>query len=123
MALTYSSAGGDGVLGRGFSLTGASAITRCPKNLEQDGEIRGVRYDAGDALCLDAKRLVRVGEEPGRVEYRTLPDVMVKVIGHDPDEEGTPRSFEVFTPSGLAIEYGTSDGTSWRAMHGSAPAR
>ncbi|HZF47547.1 MAG TPA: SpvB/TcaC N-terminal domain-containing protein, partial [Polyangiaceae bacterium] len=111
LALAFSSAGGDGVLGRGFSLTGTSAINRCPTNLSRDGEIREVRYDASDPLCLDAKRLVRVGEEPGRVEYRTVPDSMVKVIGHDPDEGGTPRSFEVFTPSGLVMAYGTSDGT------------
>jgi len=111
LALTYSSAGGDGVLGRGFSLTGLSMVTRCPTNLSRDREIREVRYDAGDALCLDAKRLVRVGEEPGRVEYRTVPDARIKVIGHEPDEGGTPRSFEVFMPSGLAIAYGTSEGT------------
>jgi len=111
LALAYSSAGGDGVLGRGFSLTSLSMVTRCPTTLSRDGEIREVRYDTSDPLCLDAKRLVRVGEEPGRVEYRTSPDSMVKVIGHDPDEGGTPRSFEVFTPSGLVIAYGTSDGT------------
>jgi hypothetical protein len=111
LALAYSSAGGDGVLGRGFSLTGPSAITRCPSTLVRDGEIRGVRYDADDKLCLDGKPLIPVGKEPGLVEYRALPDAFVKVLGHDPDEGGTPRSFEVFTPSGLVIEYGTSDGT------------
>ncbi len=47
-ALTYNSAGGDGVLGMGFSLSGFSVITHCPKNLAQDGEIKGVRYDPFD---------------------------------------------------------------------------
>jgi hypothetical protein len=46
LALTYTSTGDDGVLGVGFSLAGLSAITRCPSTLAQDGEIRGVRYDA-----------------------------------------------------------------------------
>jgi RHS repeat-associated protein len=118
IALTYSSSGGDGVLGRGFSITGSSAITRCPKNLTQDGEIRGVRYDAGDKLCLDGKPLVEVGNAPGRIEYRTVPDTFVKVLGRDPDEDGTPRSFEVLTTKGLLIEYGTSEGTRPRGPGG-----
>jgi hypothetical protein len=42
----YSSADGDGALGVGFSITGLSAITRCPSSLAQDAEIREVRYDA-----------------------------------------------------------------------------
>jgi RHS repeat-associated protein len=118
MALTYSSAGGDGVLGRGFSITGSSAITRCPKNLTQDGEIRGVRYDVGDKLCLDGKPLVAVVTGPDLIEYRTVPDALVKVIGHDPDEKGTPRSFEALTPKGLVIEYGTTEGTRPRGPGG-----
>jgi len=52
-----------------------------------------------------------VGTEPGRIDYRTELDTFVKLIGHDPAGEGTPRSSEVFTPNGLVIEYGTSDGT------------
>ena len=53
LALTSTSSTGDGVLGAGFSLAGLSAITRCPSNVAQDGDIRDVRYDADDKLCLD----------------------------------------------------------------------
>jgi hypothetical protein len=112
LALTYDSAAGDGVLGAGFSLAGLSAITRCPSNLAQDGEIRDVRYDAANKLCLDGKRLVPVGEQPGIIEYRTFPDTHTKVIGHSPPEGGSPAdalSFEAFLRSGLVIEYGTGD--------------
>ncbi|HZF47194.1 MAG TPA: SpvB/TcaC N-terminal domain-containing protein, partial [Polyangiaceae bacterium] len=118
MALAYSSHGGDGLVGRGFSITGSSLITRCPSDLARDGEIRGVRYDAGDKLCLDSKRLVVVGEESGRIEYRTVPDTHVKVLGHDPDDEGMPRWFEAFLPSGLVVEYGTTEGTRPRGPKG-----
>ena len=58
--LTYNSAGGDGLLGMGFSVSGFSVVTHCPKNLAQDGEIKGVSYgelDPSDAFCLDGKRL------------------------------------------------------------------
>src|SRR3954471_8663023 len=112
LSLTYDSAGGDGVLGVGFSLGGLSAITRCPSNLASDGEIRGVRYDAADKLCLDGRRLIQVGQEPGIIEYRTLPDTFVKVIGHYPSGRDAPEgalSFEAHMPSGLVIEYGNND--------------
>jgi hypothetical protein len=112
LAVTYDSAAGDGVLGVGFSLAGLSAITRCPSNLAQDGEIRDVRYDSADKICLDGKRLVVVGQAPGTIEYRTFPDTFVKVIGHYPPEGGSPAdalSFEAFMPSGLVLEYGNSE--------------
>ncbi|MEZ4297511.1 MAG: SpvB/TcaC N-terminal domain-containing protein [Polyangiaceae bacterium] len=82
MALQYDSAAGDGVLGQGFSITGLSAITRCPKNLPQDSEIQSVEYAEGDKLCLDGKPLVAVlSGDAGKREYRTLPDTFVKVVG------------------------------------------
>jgi RHS repeat-associated protein len=118
ITLAFNSAGGDGVLGHGFSITGSSAVTRCPKNLTQDGEIRGVRYDADDKLCLDGKPLVAVVTGPDLIEYRTVPDTLVRVLGRDPEEDGTPRSFEALTPKGLVIEYGTSEGTRPRGPGG-----
>jgi len=101
LSLTYDSADGDGVLGMGFSISGASAITRCPQNLADDGEIRAVRDDAQDRLCLDGKRLVRVeGTAAGSVEYRTFPDTLVKVVGHflhGEDAKEGASFFEVFS--------------------------
>src|SRR4029079_17814739 len=85
LGLVYDSeGGGGGVLGSGFSLTGVSAITRCPSNLAVDEDIRGVRFDADDKLCLAGRRLVPVNEAPGVVEYATRPDAFVKVVGHFP---------------------------------------
>ncbi|AUX35802.1 MULTISPECIES: RHS repeat-associated core domain-containing protein [Sorangium] len=112
--LAYRSDGGDGVLGAGFAVAGLSAITRCPKSLAQDGEIRGVRYDGDDALCLDGQRLVPVGEGPGTIEYRTFPDTFVKVVGHSASEGGAPAEalfFEAFLPSGRVVEYGRTEGS------------
>ena len=87
LAITYSSSGGDGVLGAGFGISGASAITRCPKTMAIDGEIRSVQYDADDALCIDGKRLVIVAQNGATIEYRTFPDTQVKVIGHFANDE------------------------------------
>ena len=122
LAIAYDSGRGEGALGAGFSLRGASAITRCAKTPDQDGEVRGVQYDAGDKLCLDGLPLVLVDEAPGMLEYRTVPDAFAKVIGHEPDAEGTPRWFEVKAPSGLVTEYGTSHGTRPRGPGGVARA-
>ncbi|HLM76750.1 MAG TPA: VCBS repeat-containing protein, partial [Polyangiaceae bacterium] len=96
---------------------GGSAITRCPSTLI-DGEIRDVRYDDLDKLCLDGRAMIVVGKGPGVIEYRTRPDTHTKIIGHDPDNDGMPRSFEVFTPFGLRIEYGTTEGTRPRGPGG-----
>ncbi|MDC0682432.1 RHS repeat-associated core domain-containing protein [Sorangium atrum] len=114
LQIVYRSDGGDGVLGNGFSLTGLSAITPCPKSLAQDGEIRGVRYGGDDALCLDGQRLVPVGEGPGTIEYRTFPDTFVKVVGHYPPERGAPAEalfFEAYLPTGRMVEYGRTEGS------------
>ncbi|WP_437933510.1 RHS repeat-associated core domain-containing protein [Sorangium sp. So ce341] len=112
--LVYRSDGGDGVLGAGFSIAGLSAITRCPKSLAQDGEIRGVRYDGDDALCLDGHRLVPVGEGPGIIEYRTFPESFVKVVGRYGPEGGAPAEalfFEATLPTGRVVEYGRTEGS------------
>ncbi|WP_437877018.1 FG-GAP-like repeat-containing protein [Sorangium sp. So ce513] len=114
LQLVYRSDAGDGVLGAGFSIAGLSAITRCPKNLAQDGEIRGVRYDGEDALCFDGQRLVPVGEAPGIIEYRTFPDTFVKVVGHYPPEGAAPAEalfFEAHLPDGRVVEYGRTEGS------------
>ncbi|MGK3998677.1 RHS repeat-associated core domain-containing protein [Sorangium sp. So ce1024] len=121
LQLVYRSDGGDGVLGNGFSIAGLSAITRCPKNLAQDGEIRGVRYDGDDALCLDGQRLVPVQERPGTIEYRTFPDTFVKVVGHYPPEGAAPAEalfFEAHLPDGRVVEYGRTEGSKPLALGG-----
>ena len=58
LGLSYSSSGGNGLVGKGWNIFGGSIITRCPKNFAQDGSIAGVRFDQGDRLCLDGQRLV-----------------------------------------------------------------
>ncbi|MFN3901393.1 MAG: toxin TcdB middle/N-terminal domain-containing protein, partial [Alishewanella aestuarii] len=63
LAFSYSSSGGDGYMGVGWSFSGASAITRCPKNIATDGVQGNVSFSASDRLCLDGQRLVTNGRE------------------------------------------------------------
>ena len=108
LSIAYNSASGDWMLGMGFSLSGFSAITRCPRTMAQDGEIRSVRYDQKDALCLDGARLVPVGSSNGVVEYRTFPDTFVKVLAYPSTVPDNPAdTLKVFNRSGLVLEYGT----------------
>ncbi|MFT3768646.1 MAG: FG-GAP-like repeat-containing protein [Minicystis sp.] len=111
LALSYSSAAGEGVLGMGFTVSGLSAITRCPQTIVDDGRVRGVRDAPDDALCLDGKRLVAVGHGRGTVEYRTFPDTFTKVVAHLATgmfAAGQPLWFDVYTRAGLRLEYGTT---------------
>ena len=77
LSIAYDSSGGDGTLGVGVSLRGFSSITRCLSTIAQDHHIRGIKYDALDALCLDGLRLVEVPVSNDSVEetheYRTFP--------------------------------------------------
>ncbi len=109
LSISYASSAGDGILGMGFSLAGLSVVSRCPQNMAQDQHIRGVRYDTNDALCLDGKRLVAVGEDNGVIEYRTFPDTFTKVLsfpGSNPAKG--PATFKAFMRSGLILDYGGS---------------
>ncbi len=120
IAISYNSSAGNEVLGMGFAISGGSSITRCPKNMAMDGEIRGVQYDENDALCLDGKRLVVVGKNGDNLEYRTFPDTQVKVVGHFANE--AESYFEAFLPSGWVIDYGKTPGSRPLARGGGARA-
>lgn len=105
LALTYNSRGGNGLIGVGWSLSGLSAIRRCPKTIAQDGEPRPVRLDSTDALCIDGKRLVSVGAST----YRTVPDTFMRIDVTAYDANGDPLSFTVYTRDGRILTYGGSN--------------
>ncbi|HSN98095.1 MAG TPA: FG-GAP-like repeat-containing protein, partial [Candidatus Nanopelagicales bacterium] len=115
LSITYDSSAGEGPLGVGFTLSGLSAISRCPRNVAQDGEIAPVRDDERDALCMDGRRLLPVNHDPSQGqprEYRTFPDTFTRITANFAESEGWdaargPRSLEAFTRSGLVLEYGT----------------
>ena len=123
LSLEYNSQGGNGILGMGWSLSGLSAITRCPKTIATDGIRGSVNYNTEDRFCLDGQRLM---VKPGSMaygaaasEYRTEIDSFSKIS--IPSVEcgwnffGTcifsyPTAFVVVTKAGVTMEYGgTSD--------------
>ena len=115
LSLNYQSSSGNGLLGVGWFLSGISAITRCPKTLDLDGERGAVRFTSGDRYCLEGQRLVLVGPstDPSKygtadTEYRTVPESFSRItaIGNYNGQPGVPLSFKVETKSGLVMEFG-----------------
>ena len=107
LSLDYSSQGGNGLLGVGWSLAGLPSIGRCPRTLTQDGVVGGVNYDANDRFCMDGERLVAISGSYGAdgAEYRTEIDSFNKIISHGTAGTG-PAWFEVRTKSGQVMEFG-----------------
>jgi hypothetical protein len=109
LALTYNSQAGNGYAGVGWSISGLSAITRCPATQAQDGVSRGLTYDGRDALCLDGQRLIAVSGAYGmnNTEYRTERDTFAKIVSYTSNGVA-PQTFKVWTRSGRVQEYGTT---------------
>ena len=109
LALVYNSQSGNGLLGQGWGLSGLSSISRCPKTLEQDGEIHGVDFTNEDRLCLDGQRLILVNGDNANdnsywsstAEFRTEIETFSKVMRNG-------QGFLVKTKSGRIAEYGNT---------------
>jgi hypothetical protein len=130
LSLVYNSQGGNGLLGVGWSLSGLSAITRCPKTLIQDGVKTGVNLDANDVYCLDGRRLVAISGTYGAngTQYRTERDGFSQIISYGtspcpafmpvspPSKTITPAPttcpgwFQVKTKSGQIMQFGNTTG-------------
>ncbi len=108
LAISYSSGGGNGLLGVGASVSGLSAIGRCAKTIRQDGVVQGVSYTSADVFCLDGQRLMRVsGSETGNSEFRTEVDNFSKIQSYNVTNGG-PTYFKVWTKDGKIVEYGNT---------------
>ncbi|MCK1383308.1 VCBS repeat-containing protein [Bradyrhizobium sp. 21] len=109
LSLDYSSQGGNGFLGIGWTLSGLPSIARCPRTTAQDGSGGRVNDDANDRFCLEGQRLVAVSGAYGAdgSEYRTEVETFSRVIAHGNSGAG-PIWFEVRTKSGQIIQIGNS---------------
>lgn len=112
LALVYSSHGGNGQLGVGWSLSAGSEIRPCPKTIWTEGIVGGVNYDSQDGLCLDGQKLVRTGVAPdGGAEYRTERETFARVVAYAAQgaPPGAPFSrFIMWTKDGHRHDYDPS---------------
>jgi hypothetical protein len=110
LSLGYSSQSGNGLLGMGWSLSGLSAISRCPRTMALDGVRGSVNYDSNDRYCLDGQRLILVSGTEGTsgAEYRTERDSFSRITAHGSAGNG-PAYFLVKAKAGLTVEYGNTE--------------
>lgn len=135
LALQYNSQSGNGVFGVGWSFTGVSSITRCPKTIAEEGVRQGVKNDSSDIFCLDGQKLrnkpiearpasalpalyrvslsdadfvAGVQGAPG-TKYRTAMDNYSSIESFG-NQAGGPQYFKAYTKSGLIMEFGLDDG-------------
>lgn len=112
LAIGYSSSGANGILGKGWNLSGISAITRCKQTQESDGTdalMRGIEFRNTDRFCLDGQRLVLVSGVYGEngSQYTTEINSFQKIIAHGTSGYG-PSYFEVRGKDGAIKYYGDS---------------
>ncbi|HEY8994639.1 MAG TPA: SpvB/TcaC N-terminal domain-containing protein, partial [Lacunisphaera sp.] len=111
LSLNYSSGGGNGMYGVGWSLGGLQKITRGPASAAKDGNYDPVDFDEYDRYFLDGERLICVSGaygSPGS-EYRTEMDAYSRITlnGSAPDNYW----WQLETKAGLIVELGNTAGS------------
>lgn len=119
LSLSYSSDGGNGLLGIGWVLSGMSVLTRCGQNYVHDGQRSAVTFGRGDRFCLDGQRLLLVSPagNPDDVqgtagsEYRTEIESHARITALDtlPGGANTPMGWRVENKAGLTLYFGGSE--------------
>jgi RHS repeat-associated protein len=121
ISLNYSSSGGDGVMGTGWSIGGLSAITRCRQTLAQDNNATAITLGASDRFCLDGQRLILKTGTYGAdgSTYRTEIDsyAVITAVG---GSAGNPAYFTVVRKDGSTSYYGNGN-SSQLVLNGNGP--
>jgi RHS repeat-associated protein len=106
LTLSYSSRGGDGLFGVGWSLGGLSSIAWCPRTVAQDGYSDGLHFDGSSALCLGDNRLLPVSAPFSPVrEYRTEHAMFARIVGYE-TQDNVPNYFRVWSKDGQILTFG-----------------
>ncbi len=111
LSIAYSSFGGNGNMGLGFSLTGISGIGRTNKTFYYDGTNQAIGLNSNDVFALDGERLLQKTGAYGAANstYKTEVESYNKIVSLGNTGSG-PTSFIVYTTDGKVLEYGnTSD--------------
>ena len=115
MNLFYTSGNGTGIAGMGFSLSGITSIKRVGKNIEKNGESKGVQLDYTDFYEFNGQRLLlknpsdltsygKDGTEYVTEKFSTL---KIKSVGAITGQSYSgPSSFEITFDDGAQAWYG-----------------
>lgn len=129
MALSYSSQGGNGPLGKGWGISGTSNISRCRSTREHgdfisggvpvDGDPGPVNFSSSDRFCLDGQRLIpapagatacKTLSGATTTNLRTEIEGFSRVCAYTFDALG-PRFFTVERKDGSTTWYGDRTST------------
>ncbi len=107
LSISYSSSGGNGIMGVGWGLSGLSGIGRCGMNPTDDAAYHAPDLSSLDRFCLDGQRLVLKTGAYGAdgATYATVGESFSHITSHGVSANG-PEYFTVRTKSGQVIEYG-----------------
>lgn len=121
LSITYSSDGGNGILGVGFRISGLSVITRDAADLARDGYI-ATRFSDEGSLALDGQRLVRAdggtytfdqldsefssSQNLMSVEFRKQIDDNTRITAYGSAYYHGIAWFIVEKPDGIVLKYG-----------------
>lgn len=109
ISITYSSLAGNGVVGRGWNISGLSMITRIGQSIYHNGGIKPVQLSTEDRFALDGTRLIsKTGTygASGATYGKELEDFAT--ITSNGLFGGGPQWFSVVTKEGVTMEYGNS---------------
>tara|TARA_A100001015_G_scaffold315814_1_gene428539 strand:+ start:5269 stop:6993 length:1725 start_codon:yes stop_codon:yes gene_type:complete len=111
--LVYTSGSGNGIAGYGWSLSGITAISRVGRNIEKDGEVRGIQLDYTDYYSFNGQRLILKSGVYGKdgAEYVTekFSNVKIKSLGAILGQQWQgPEYWEVTFEDGSQAWYGAT---------------
>lgn len=111
--LVYTSGSGNGIVGYGWNISGVTAIARIGKNIEQDGEPKGIQLDYSDYYSFNGQRLILKSGEYGKngAEYVTekYSNIKIKSTGSISGKPWSgPEYWEVTFEDGSQAWYGAT---------------
>ncbi len=112
VGFSYSSQGGNGLLGKGWSLSASSGISRCRQTLNQDKQALPIAWNSNDRFCLNGQRLLLVGGSAygaSGSQYRTEIDSQIIVTAHG-QTGGEPDFFSAVKKDGSITYFGLTSG-------------
>ena len=114
ISLSYNSMAGNGIVGKGWSIGGLSAITRGNKTFYFDGAANGMKMDNSDAFYLDGLRLILISSSSGSYTYETEQG-NIKVVGYY--SGNVMKYFKVYYPNGNNAVFGYTTNSSNRPVY------
>ncbi|BFO65996.1 hypothetical protein KCF3NO3_19790 [Chryseobacterium sp. KCF3-3] len=116
--LVYTSGSPNGIAGYGWNISGVTSISRVGKNIDKDGEVKGIQLDYSDYYSFNGQRLILKSGEYGKdgAEYVTekYSNIKIKSIGAISGQAWQgPEYWEVTFEDGSQAWYGgTTSGLS-----------